>query len=74
MPKASSRRASNTIDHKLIIATSLQEASTWLHQAEVALHDHPQESDHEPKDLEMLRKMQRNITRIHNRYSRIKMG
>lgn len=69
MPQSRQRRTSRTqpIDHRLVIATSLQEAAVWLHQAEVSLL----EID-DPAYAKLIGKMVKNLRVIHNRYSRIK--
>jgi hypothetical protein len=62
-------------DPRLTAAVSLQEAATWVRQAETALEDlHPDHTDQLAKDCEALRIMGRNLKRIHNRYSRVKMS
>jgi hypothetical protein len=81
MPQSRQRRTSRTqpIDHRLVIATSLQEAATWLKQAEQALaqisNDHPTgNAGYNANRYELyLERVGRNIKRIHNNYSRIKM-
>lgn len=64
----------------LTAAVSLQEAATWIRQAELALGSvaasdiTEEERLQAEKDIEMLQKIGRNLKRIHNRYSRVKMG
>jgi hypothetical protein len=83
MPQSRQRRASRAqpIDHKLVAATSLQEAATWIHQAEIAIEKLKNErlttgwgrARQLQLDLEFLWQVSRNLKKIHNRYSRIKM-
>jgi hypothetical protein len=82
MPQSRQRRTSRTqpIDHRLVIATSLQEAATWIRQAEIAVEKLKGEKLATGKgrarqlqlDLEFLWQVSRNLKKIHNRYSRIK--
>jgi hypothetical protein len=74
------RRRKSQVDHRLVAATSLQEAATWIRQAEIAL-DHEayrlndtEKADRAEKDARWLASVGRNLAVIHNRYSRVKMS
>jgi hypothetical protein len=74
------RRRKPQVDHRLVISTSLQEASTWINQARIALDKESYRLNDEEKarraglDSVYLEKVGRALAIIHNRYSRVKMS
>lgn len=57
-------------DSELAIAISLQEAATWIGQAAFILED----IGGSQSEIDLLRKMGRNLKVIHNKHSRLKMS
>lgn len=70
-PKKKKRKRSG-IENEMVVALSLQEASTWIRQAYTALDD--MEGTQVTKDKDALEKISRALPVIHNRYSRVKMS
>lgn len=66
-------RKKSQVDHPLVIATSLQEASTWINQAAIAL-EKLEPTGVRDKELATLAAVANRLVIIHNRYSRVKMS
>jgi hypothetical protein len=76
------RKSQPKVDPDLTIAVSLQEASTWVNQARIALeeesgrlkHSDPERSKLYWQESKALDKVGKAFVRIHNRHSRVKMS